>query len=133
MGIPMVGTKKCVGKLISRTAKNKASDPDGIPNEALEELEKNAGVLLTKITNACHQLEYYPIAWKGAHTVILLKDKDRNLEPNEHHLNGLANLEQHTFRSGHSATTQHHPDLPHRRAKPRVQTSGCAVRYSKGF
>lgn len=66
---------------IIRSSSAKAPGPDGIGNDDLKNLPRQAFALLIRIINACLMLQYFPDAWKTAKIVTFLKPGKRSLFP----------------------------------------------------
>jgi hypothetical protein len=84
---PPEGVRPCYVQKIIKTLKlKKACGIDGIPNECLRHLPRRPLVHLTHLFNHCIRLSHFPVSWKEAKAITLLKPgKDpkfpQNLRP----------------------------------------------------
>jgi hypothetical protein len=78
-------------KLISSLKLKKACGIDGVPNECLRHLPRRPLVHLTHLINHCIRLSHFPMPWKEAKVIALLKaGKDPKLPQNLHSISLLS-------------------------------------------
>lgn len=64
---------KEIWKHLRNLKRRKAPGEDGLHNAMLKNLSQKAVVFLTKIFNGCINLSYFPVSWKTAKVIALLK------------------------------------------------------------
>ncbi|GBM46176.1 putative RNA-directed DNA polymerase from transposon X-element [Araneus ventricosus] len=71
----------------------KATGPDGIPNEALQQIPTNAITFITKIFNKCLLCNYFSTIWKTAHVLMFPKPgQNHKLPGNYRPISLLSNI-----------------------------------------
>jgi hypothetical protein len=67
----------------------KAPGPNGIPNRAMKHLPMGAVLLLVQIFNAVLRTHYFPLVWKHARIISILKPGKDPAQPSSHRPNSL--------------------------------------------
>jgi hypothetical protein len=92
VSMPNQLTKEEVMAAITKTPKDKAPGPDGIPNRILHRVAGVAPEVLTRIFQACLDQGIHPTRWKEATTVMLRKSgKDDHTNPSAYRPIALLN------------------------------------------